>query len=124
MNILKVLIIDDEELIRESLCDFLVDLDYTVGLSSSGEEGLQEVKTGDYDIAIIDMTLPDMHGEEFIEKAHVLNQKIKFIIHTGYTGYFPPENLIKIGVTSKSVLTKPVINMQNIITLIKELVKT
>jgi len=36
--------IDDEELIRESLCDFLVDLDYTVGLSSSGEEGLHEIK--------------------------------------------------------------------------------
>ncbi|HBD94453.1 MAG: hypothetical protein A2015_06525 [Spirochaetes bacterium GWF1_31_7] len=124
MNNLKVLIIDDEELIRESLCDFLVDLDYTVGLSSSGEEGLHEIKTGDYDIAIIDMTLPDMNGEEFIEKAHVLNQKIKFIVHTGYTGYSPPENLIKIGITNKSVLIKPVINMQNIITLIEELVKT
>lgn len=111
----KVLIVDDEEMIRESLSDFLVDSDFTVGLAESGSKGLEEVSSGFYEIAIVDMSLPDMEGEDFITKAHDINSKVKFIIHTGHSGYIIPQNILKLGLNKDDILYKPVTDIQKVI---------
>ena len=63
----KLLIVDDEEGMRESLADILQEKGYDVAVAPSGTEALAEAKNTLFDAALIDISLPDMDGLEVLE---------------------------------------------------------
>lgn len=80
----KVLVIDDEKLIRWTLDDVLRREGYHVITAESGEAGLRLVEEERPDLLILDLRLPGMHGMEVLEKAIQMNPAPRVIILTAY----------------------------------------
>ena len=79
----SLLIVDDEEMIRETLSDYMTDMGFATRTSSSGEEALTILETESFTHATVDMRLGGMSGFDFIVKAHEIRDDIKFLIFTG-----------------------------------------
>lgn len=103
----KILIVDDEELYRWNLCDFIEDEGFIPLGVETGEKGLEALSNQSFDLAIVDMRLPGMNGNTFIEKAQKIDPNLKFIVHTGSTEYSLPLELKKFHLTEEQVLYKP-----------------
>lgn len=111
MSALKIIIVDDEDMVRSNLIAFFEDEGYDVFSAVTGEEALITLGEKTVDLGIIDMRLPGLDGNKLILKAHELNSEMKFIIHTGSADYILPKELIEIGITEKQVFKKPVLDM-------------
>ena len=75
---IRILIVDDEPFIRESLVGFLEDSEFDVLSTDSAESALELFSKNDYHLAIVDLRLPKMSGETLILKAYEINQNMKF----------------------------------------------
>ncbi|MEY3182860.1 MAG: hypothetical protein RLZ35_845 [Pseudomonadota bacterium] len=117
----RILVVEDEEVIRFNLEAFLHDEGYEVFLVGSGEECLDILAKEKIDVAIIDMRLPQMDGNVAILEARRINPMLKFIIYTGSSGYVLPQELIDIGLQPTQILRKPLQDMAMLTTLIQEL---
>lgn len=80
----KILIVDDEEVIRSTLSEILEYEDYEVDTASDGKEGLEKVLTGNYDVAICDIKMPYLNGIEVLEKAMTTKGDTPFIMISGH----------------------------------------
>lgn len=116
-----ILIIEDEDFLRFSLCDFLEDHGYPVFAAPNAEDGLDQLDLGHPDVCIVDMRLPDMNGNEFILRAHLFNPRLKFIIFTGSVEYTLPGSLLGIGLCSADILFKPLTDMRILVDKIRDL---
>jgi YesN/AraC family two-component response regulator len=82
---MSTLIIDDEEDIREIFIEIIRRNGYkNVESVGSGEEAIDLFKKQHFDIALIDLNLPDINGIDLITKLRVINPDAEFIIITGY----------------------------------------
>lgn len=111
---INVLIVDDEEMVGDMLKDFLEDCGFDVKTALTGKEGLGLVSKEKFNVAIVDMRLPDMIGNDFITQANEMHPGIKYFVHTGSHEYRLPEKLIAIGMSHESILYKPVTDMNEI----------
>ena len=67
-----LLVIDDEELIRETLAEYLAGQGFDVEASRSGEDGLERAARRPFAIALCDMQLPGIGGLEVLERLRQL----------------------------------------------------
>lgn len=88
----KILIIDDDLVIQESLQEFFGDLGYTVILSSDGISGLELIAKEKPDLVVTDILLPRMHGVALCEKIKA-NDDLKNIPIILMTGVYKDVNL-------------------------------
>lgn len=105
---LKVLIVDDEEIIRKSLNAMIPwsELGCTVvAISRNGVEAYQQVSDYYPDIVITDMMMPVMDGLELIEKVRLLDSDAEFIVLSGYGEFELAQKAMRFGV--KHYLLKP-----------------
>ena len=86
INALKVLIVDDEEIIRETLNDFFDYLGHTAIAVDNGLEGLKAIETSDYHVAFVDIRMPGIDGIEFLQRLEKINmaKQIPVFIMTGH----------------------------------------
>jgi len=84
----KILLVEDEDNLRNLLRDFLVSKNYHVQCASSGEEALSVMeKTGEgVDLVLTDVMMPRMSGSELVEQLRPLYPGIKVIFMSGFTG--------------------------------------
>lgn len=76
----KILIIDDERAIRNTLREILEYEKYEVEEAKDGEEGLDLLKKNEYDVVLCDIKMPKMDGLEVLEKAKELGKEGQFIM--------------------------------------------
>lgn len=76
----KILILDDEKSIRATLREILEYENFEVDEAKDGEEGLQALKNGSYDIVLCDIKMPKMDGIEVLEKAREAGVDTQFIM--------------------------------------------
>ncbi|MDN5212166.1 sigma-54 dependent transcriptional regulator [Fulvivirgaceae bacterium BMA12] len=76
----KILIIDDEKTIRDTLREILDYEEYTTEEAKDGEEGLALIKKNEYDVVLCDIKMPKMTGLEVLEKAMELGKDAQFIM--------------------------------------------
>lgn len=62
----SILVIDDEPGMRDLVSRLFTEAGYEVALASDGQEGLEAATNGDFDLAILDMSLPKMNGLEVL----------------------------------------------------------
>ncbi len=108
---IRILVVDDEPSICESLVDYLEDFSYDVLAACGAQEALEILAKEPRDVAIIDIRLPGMNGDKLVMKAHHLQPDLHFLIHTGSSNYQPSEELLKIGIKREHIFTKPVRNL-------------
>jgi len=118
---IRILVVDDEDLVRVNLTAYLEDEGYTVAAAVSGEEALELMKERTYDIGVIDLRLPGMDGNLLILKAHEIQPQMKFLIHTGSTSYTIPKALSDIGLSNSHIFRKPLVKMEQLVGLIRTL---
>ena len=107
----RILVIDDEASIRESLAEFLKDFDFDVSSAQSAEEALELLQKAPQDAIIADLRLPGMSGDTMIPLAHQIQPDLHFLIHTGSIGYHLSEELTRIGMRPDHVMYKPLPDM-------------
>lgn len=120
---IRVLVIDDEPAICSSLSAFLEDYGFSASTSASAEEALDLMENNTYDVAIVDLRLPGMSGEEFILKAHEQVPRQRHIIYTGSISYHLSEKMLHAGMCPEHVFHKPIRVLTLLVKCIKELVK-
>ncbi len=108
---LHLLILDDEQTIRESIVAFMEDEGYVVFEACSTEQALNIIKENRIDHAVVDIRLPGEDGNHFIVQALKIVPHMKIIIHTGSADYAIPEAVQKLGITDEMVLIKPVADL-------------
>jgi two-component system, OmpR family, response regulator len=116
----RVLVLDDEAIIRLNLCAFLEDEGFTIFSASSGEAALQLLEEQTVDVAIVDIRLPNMDGNTFVLHAHAHDPQMKFLIHTGSSSYQLPAELVTLGLQAEDVFMKPIVNMNEIVVAIQK----
>ena len=84
-----VLLVDDEDLLRQSLSAMLEHLGATVLPASNGAEGVEvfQQNSDSIDMAIVDMSMPVMNGPEAIAKMHKIKAECKFVALTGHSEF-------------------------------------
>jgi len=80
----SILIIDDDDQLRNSFKKLLTEEGYIVESAASGEAGLNIVNNASLDLVILDMRLPGMNGLETFKKIHGIEPKLPVIIMTAY----------------------------------------
>jgi PAS domain S-box-containing protein len=102
-----ILVVEDEEAIRDTLSDLLSNQGYTVLTAADGIEGLEQVQAHKDEIHLVlsDLGMPRMNGEQFFTAARKLNPGLKIIITTGYLHSLTKSKLLTLGVTD--MIAKP-----------------
>ena len=80
----RLLVVDDELLIRDLLYDHFAGCDYTISLADSGRSALALVGREKFDAVILDLKMPDIDGLELASLIREKEQCIPIIIITGY----------------------------------------
>jgi DNA-binding NtrC family response regulator len=80
----RILVIDDDENIRKVLVAILTDEGYLVDSVGTAKGALEKTKKQFYNVALIDVRLPDMEGIELLTKFKPTTPKMRKIIITGY----------------------------------------
>ena len=94
---MKILIADDDELLRELLAEFLQDHGHSVDLANDGTEALERLRTGAYEVAFLDYAMPGMSGMEVIRAAREAVPQTACVMMTGHTSVTTAVEAIKSG---------------------------
>jgi len=84
MESLKILVIDDEQVICSGCRMILSDLGHTVDTCNTCKEGLDAIRKRDYHLVLLDIKLPDSDGMEILKIVRVEKLGIHVIVMTGY----------------------------------------
>lgn len=107
-----VLIVDDEEMIRENLKAYLEHEGWRVAAFEAVAPALRWLREGTLcQICIMDMRLPDMDGNTAIRALHQMYPEMEFLIHTGSSSYSLPDDLRALGLDDDRVYQKPLNDM-------------
>jgi DNA-binding NtrC family response regulator len=101
----KILIIDDEEIIRDSCSQVLKKEGYSVKVANDGEQGLAAFKKESFHVVFLDLKLPGIGGMEVLAKVNEDNPETPVIIITGFASIESAVEAIKRG--AFDYLTKP-----------------
>jgi DNA-binding response OmpR family regulator len=82
---IRILVIEDEEAIREGLIDVLVFHKYEVDSAATGPEGLAKAQTGKFDLILLDIMLPGMDGYEICDRIRSEDRDQPIIMLTAKT---------------------------------------
>ncbi len=80
----RILVVDDDESIRKSLAAVLEEDGYTVDTAQTGKEAVEKCSTSFYNLALIDIRLPDMEGTQLLKAMKDSTPPMVKIIVTGY----------------------------------------
>ena len=80
----RILVVDDDESIRRTITSILEEKGYTVDTAENGKEAIRKSKTKFYNLALIDIRLPDMEGTKLLTAMKETTPKMVKIIVTGY----------------------------------------
>jgi len=105
LKAMKLLLIDDDEWIRDSLSIFFEGEGCHLLALETAEDGLEELKSQDYDIIIADYRLPGMDGLEFLKRSQETNPNAMRVLITAYGNSEIFSKAYKLGV--QDCINKP-----------------
>jgi len=103
---MHILVVDDEEAQRALLADYLKKKGYIVTTAASGKEAIEKNRTTGFDLAILDLKMPEIDGIETMMKMKEIDPQTYFIILTGFGTVESAVEAMKIG--AYDYLSKPV----------------
>ena len=113
----SILIVEDDANIRESLSKILQQEGYDTDVAENGGEAIQKSRNKFYDLALLDIKLPDMEGTQLLAK---LNETMPKMVKIMVTGYPSIENAMEaLNQGADAYVTKPV-KPAKLLALIKE----
>ncbi len=102
---ISILIVDDEESVRDSLYNWFVEDGYSVECAKNAKEALSVIETKTFNIILADMKMPGMDGLEMQRRIKSLNKDAIVIIMTAFASVDTAVNALKDG--AYDYITKP-----------------
>lgn len=102
----KILVVDDEHLVRWSVCRFLEGEGFAALEASSGPEALEVIQAEDVWILITDLMMPEMDGVELIRRARIFNPDLCILVISAVDSPGPILSAREAGATH--TFTKPI----------------
>jgi two-component system response regulator HydG len=93
----RVLVIDDDPGVRESMSRMLSQAGYTVRLAETGEQGFDLARDGAFDVILSDMRMPGLSGLDVLRKLREVRVDASFIIMTGFGTVDTAVEAMKLG---------------------------
>jgi len=93
----RVLVIDDDQIVLDSISQILTDDNYDVDVTLRGGEGLERAIRKDYDIVLIDIRMPDMGGIKVLRDIRRKRPALPVVMITGYATAPSAEMAMKLG---------------------------
>lgn len=116
----SILIVDDDRDILKSLKDILQSKGYIVGTAETGREAIEKSEDKIYNLALLDIKLPDMEGTELLTKMHRAIPRMMKIMVTGYPSL---ENAVEsLNRGADAYIMKPV-DPKNLLKVVEEKLK-
>jgi DNA-binding NtrC family response regulator len=116
----RILVVDDDENIRTTIEAILKNEGYTVDVVANGSEAIKKSESAAYNVALIDIRLPDMEGTELLTSIRDTAPKVRKIIITGYPSM---QNAIDaVNRNADAYLVKPV-DLDKLLGLVREQLK-
>jgi len=101
----KILIVEDEAVVRESVRDWLIDDGYDVDVAENGDEALEKIKKEEFGVIVLDLKLPGIDGLQVFEQAKEFKPETKGVIITAYPSKETQEKAKRLGLLD--YLAKP-----------------
>ena len=119
-NPARILVVDDDESIRNTMEAILKDEGYIVDLAANGSEAIQKTEETTYNVALIDIRLPDIEGVELLKLMKDSIPRTRKIMVTGYPSM---QNAITaLNKNADAYLIKPV-DLEKLLNTLKEQLK-
>ena len=93
----KILLVEDEAVVRESVRDWLVEDGYDVECVGTGEEALERIKEEEFGVVVLDLRLPGVDGLQVFEHVKEVTPETKGIIITAYPSRETQEKAKRMG---------------------------
>lgn len=103
---LRILLVDDEAVILETLGDYLGSKGHLVRTASRGEEALAAVEAGEYDLVLLDVRMPGMDGIECLRRIQQCSPTLPVILITGHGSMETVVEALRAG--ASDFLAKPI----------------
>ena len=81
---LRILVVDDEQPVRETLAEMLVAVSHKVELAGGGQEAVQKMRAGHFDFVFTDLAMPEMDGWETARMIRKDWPNVRIVLVTGY----------------------------------------
>jgi len=81
---LSILVIDDEDFVRETLADMLTDLEHKVITVEGGRQALKKIAKHNFDLVFTDLAMPEMDGWEIARELRKSHPELPVVLVTGY----------------------------------------
>lgn len=93
----KILLVEDEMVLRESVRDWLQEDGYEVEVAEDGETALKKIKKEEYGVIVLDLRLPGIDGLQVYEEAKEIQPSTKGVIITAYPSRETREKAKRLG---------------------------
>lgn len=93
----KILVVEDHEPDLVLLCEILEEEGFTVSGVASAAEAIEKAAQEEHGVAIVDLRLPDLHGNQLMERLLAIDEKIQVIIYTGAASYDSVKEALNCG---------------------------
>lgn len=104
----RILVVDDDENVRESFLATLEPLGYDVALAAGGQEGLESAKSNRPDLIFLDLKMPVMNGAETLERLQSICPEVRvYVITAFYAEFLKPLKQLQGRGVSFDVARKP-----------------
>ncbi|MGQ9632017.1 MAG: ATP-binding protein [bacterium] len=117
----RVLVVDDEEVVRGLFADMLSRRGYLPSVAESAERALSLIGVIDFSVALLDIRLPGMDGIELLEEIKRLSPDTEVIMMTGYASVETAVQALRKG--AYDYITKPFANLEEIIFTVEKALK-
>lgn len=117
----RILVIDDDESVLQSIARILELEGYEVDTAKTGTEAVEKSRVNFYNLALIDIRLPDMEGTQLLTAMRDTVPKMVKIILTGFPSTKNAIEAVNNG--ADAYVTKPIINTEEFLKKIMELLK-
>lgn len=101
----KILIVDDEQIVCDSVQKILSKKGYTIDKSLNVKEAVEKIRNTSYDLVIADLVIPNTSGMELLDIIKKYYPELDVIIITGYASYASAVKATKLG--ASNYLPKP-----------------
>ena len=103
---LRILLADDEEIVHQTIGDYLGDTGHRIDKAYDGNGALKSIESRDYDLALIDLKMPGMDGMSLLIRIRQIRSVMPVVIITGHGTMESVIQALRLG--AADFLTKPV----------------
>jgi signal transduction histidine kinase/DNA-binding response OmpR family regulator len=121
MNEKRVLIIDDEPLIRRALADHLAECGYETTTAADGAEGLAQARAGQFHVVLVDLHMPRIDGLEVVATLHAEQPRLPVVVVSGTGVLSDAIEAMRRG--AWDYITKPIHDVDEVVVVIERVLE-